>query len=181
MHYSPSMRSARPLVLALCSMLCLAAGVVVAPPAQADDCGVSLINIKHNQRYSNYFHGPTWEVIGSSPTTLSFTNALAYNNSFSATVTLNAQIVSAALGFIVGKTITTQTGATFPVPADAHRWVLQAGTVDDLVTFDVKSNCGGVIGQGHATETGPITVRHFQLETGGYSAPGQGARPRPSL
>src|SRR5947209_13229090 len=115
MHYSPSMRSARPLVLAICSMLCLAAGVVVAPPAQADDCDVSLINIKHNQRYSNYFHGPTWEVIGSSPTTLSFTNALAYNNSFSATVTLNAQIVSAALGFIVGKPITTQTGATFPV------------------------------------------------------------------
>jgi hypothetical protein len=63
------MRSARPLVLALCSMLCLAAGVVVAPPAQADDCGVSLINIKHNQRYSNYFHGPTWEVIGLSRAT----------------------------------------------------------------------------------------------------------------
>lgn len=157
----------------------------VTPRFAVAACGLSIVDVKHGPKYDNYDHGPSWEVIGSHPQTLSFANSLAYSNTYSATVTVGAPVVSAALGFEVGKTLTTETGATFAVPADGHRWALQAGTVDHTVTFNVKDNCEGIVGRGVATERGPVTVRQFQLETDGYRATpgvsGGGARPGPSL
>lgn len=146
--------------------------------ADAETCAFNLTNVKRGPQYDNYSHGPDWEVIGFHPQTLSFNHALGYTNTFSATVTVSAQVVSAALGFQVSKQMTTQVGSTYPVPQDGHRWKLVAGTVDRTVTFDVVSSCKpGVVGNGYAKETGPITVKTVRFKSGSYEPEGCGARP----
>jgi len=96
----------------------------------AHDGQVNIINIKTNPKYANFNHGPDWEVSGTYPETLSISHSLSYTNTYSSTVTVSSATVSSALGFSVARSMSTQVGATFPVPNDGKYWVLQAGTQD---------------------------------------------------
>jgi hypothetical protein len=159
----------------------VALALVGAPAAGAAPCGFEIFNIGHGPEYDNYGHGPTWSIVGEPGETLKFDHSLAYTNTWSANVTLSASVVSASLGFSVGKTETTTTGASFTVPQDgAGRWALQAGTIDQTVTFHVKDSCSGKeVGLGSATKTGPITTRHFKLAPDSTVADGRGGGGQP--
>jgi hypothetical protein len=126
---------------------------------------VNLINIKSGPKYANYRHGPDWEVSGTYPETLSISRSLSYTNTYTSTVTVSAETVSNALGFSVARSVTTQVGATFPVPNDHQYWVLQAGTQDAPITFDIQLECSGsdrrTIGHGSAVKTGRIITRNL--------------------
>jgi hypothetical protein len=124
---------------------------------------INIINVKTGPKYASYNHGPDWEVSGIYPETLSISRTLTYTNSYSSTVNVSSTAVSQALGFTVSEAISTQVGATFPVPHDGKYWVLQAGTQDFPMTFDLEEQCGttkNIVGHGTAVKTGRVITRN---------------------
>lgn len=140
-------------------------GTPGGPHSTAYNGQINIINVKTNPKYANFNHGPNWEVSGTYPETLSISHSLSYTNTYSSTVTVSSGTVSSALGFSVAKSISTQVGATFPVPNDGKYWVLRAGTQDFPITFDVQLECSGtdrrVIGHGSAVKTGRVITRNI--------------------
>ena len=124
----------------------------------------TITNIKRGAKRFNYDHGELWEISGEYPETLNFSRTLTYTNTYTSTVTVSSDLVSTALGFSVAEAQSTQVGASFPVPNDGRRWLLQAGTEDTPVTFDVELRCSGSwhrkLGTGSAVRTGRVATRH---------------------
>jgi hypothetical protein len=123
-----------------------------------------ITNVKRGPKRFNYDHGELWEISGEYPETLSINRTVTYTNTFTSTVTISSDLVSNTLGFSVAEAQSTQVGASFPVPNDGRRWVLEAGTEDTPVTFDVELMCSRTwrkkIGTGSAVRTGRVTTRH---------------------
>jgi hypothetical protein len=156
-------------------MLFAGGGVAVADES---DCRRGILptykveNAKLSYSFDNFDHGPEWMVSGYAPGTLILSKTVESSNSFSVSVEIPAPLISAALGFDVTESLSFTAGFEFEMPEEprGHKWILEAGTRDDVYIYDVQRYCGskpdGPPVRGRAEKTGHLIYQH------GSEAPG---------
>jgi hypothetical protein len=129
-------------------------------------------NAKLSHSYDNFDHGPEWMISGYAPGTLILSKTVESSNSFSVSVEIPTPQISAALGFDVTESVSFTASFEFEMPEEprGHKWILEAGTRDEVYVYDVQRYCGnkpdGRPVRGRAEKTGHLIYQH------GSEAPG---------
>jgi hypothetical protein len=129
-------------------------------------------NVRRSGSYDNFDHGPEWMVEGRGPAKLSLSKTVEASNSFSVSLDVPTGPLSTALGFDVTESVSYTASYEYDIPKDPpnHRWFIEAGTRDDVYTYDVQRYCLGVPDgaavRGRAERTGHLIYQVFSRAPG---------------
>jgi hypothetical protein len=122
--------------------------------------------VKLSHSYDNFDHGSEWKISGYGPGKLALSRTVESSNSFSVSADISASVISAAVGFDVTESVSYTASFEFEMPAEprGYKWILEAGTRDDVYIYDVQKYCGftrdGAPTRGEARKTGHLISEH---------------------
>jgi hypothetical protein len=162
------------------AVITLFASVGVAAAQTPDPCAplgeavptYEVTNVRHSGSYDNYDHGSDWIVEGRGPGKLTLTKTVEASNSFSVSMEVPTGPVSAAVGFDVTESVSYAASYEFEIPAEFpnHRWFIEAGTRDDVYTYDVQRYCLGIADgaatRGQAERSGHLIYQVYSRAPG---------------